>query len=286
MSSLRDIRRRLKSVENIKKITDAMERVAAARLRRAQELAENTRPYANKLKDMVEKLARASEDTHPLFIKRPVLKRALIVVNADKGLCGTYNSNIINAAETFLRNQDSNQIALLLFGKKGIEYFKNKKWTIDFEKNGWGGRITLPEIEDFCTTLIADFLNEKYDEVWLLYTHYISIANRSNILSKFLPIDKPKNLENSPDDETVNYIFEPDAESIFPELMERYCATRIQEILYESYASELAARIMAMQMASKNSEEMISKLTRVRNKVRQEGITREMIEIASGMEEL
>ncbi|MBA3237222.1 MAG: ATP synthase F1 subunit gamma [Parachlamydiaceae bacterium] len=281
MNTLRDIRRRLKSAENIKKITDAMERVAAARLRRAQELAENARPYAKKMKEMVEALALGSESQHPLFKNREVKNRALIIVSADKGLSGPYNSNILAAADSFLKKYPSNNTALILFGKKAIDYYQNKPWKINFKRPDWAGKIKLDEIQEFSTQLIEHFLAQKFDEVWLLYTHYVSVANREVILSKFLAIEKPL---NELSEEKLNYIFEPSAAEIFPVLLSRYCAIRLREALYEAYASELAARIMAMQMASKNSEEMMGVLTRIRNKVRQEGITREMIEISSGVE--
>lgn len=258
-----------------------MERVAAARLRRAQEQAENARPYAFKMKEMVEALAVATESTHPLFEHREVNKRALIVVSADKGLSGPYNSNILSKADAFLKEYPSNTTELILFGKKALEHFQNKQWNINFKRQDWAGKIKLEEIQEFSKQLIENFLSKKYDEVWLLYTHYVSVATREVVLSKFLAIEKPKNGQT---EEKLNYIFEPAAEEIFPVLLPRYCAIRIREALYEAYASELAARIMAMQMASKNSEEMMGVLTRIRNKVRQEGITREMIEISSGVE--
>lgn len=280
MNTLREIRRRLKSAENIKKITDAMERVAAARLRRAQDLAENARPYASKMKEMVETLVLASESSRPLFEPRVVNKTALIVVSADKGLSGPYNSNIFSEADAFLKKYPQNSIELILFGKKSIEYYQNKAWRIDYKRPDWAGKIKLEEIQEFSKRLIEEFLTKKYDEVWLLYTHYVSMASREVILSKFFPIEKPENSSR----QKQNYIFEPELEEIFPILHPRYCAIRIREALHEAYASELAARIMAMQMASKNSEEMMGILTRIRNKVRQEGITREMIEISSGVE--
>jgi F-type H+-transporting ATPase subunit gamma len=257
-----------------------MERVAAARLRRAQEQAENARPYASKMKELVEALAISSDSTHALFEHREVQKRALIVVSADKGLSGPYNSNIFSAADAFLRKYPSESVELILFGKKAIEHYKNKPWKIDYRRADWAGKIKLQEIQEFSHQLVDEFLTKKYDEVWLLYTHYVSVATREVILSKFLAIEKP---QSSVPQEKLNYIFEPNAEEIFPLLLPRYCAIRIREILSEAYASELAARIMAMQMASKNSEEMMEVLTRIRNKVRQEGITREMIEISSGV---
>lgn len=275
MSNLRDIRRRLQAVENIKKITDAMERVAAARLRRAQAQAEQSRPYITKMKEILGKLA-ATEYSHPLFEQREVKKTALIVVAADRGLSGSYNSTILTKADKFLKNYTPENMELILFGRKGIDHYRRKHWPISDEFKEWGGKISFHEIQVFMDKLVNDYLSEKYDEIWLIYTHYISVMNREVICEKFLNIEKIETDKKQP-----NYIFEPNPTEIYSDILPRYCVTRLQTALHESYASELAARIVAMQTASKNSKEMISDLTQVRNKVRQEGITREIIEISS-----
>lgn len=277
MSSLRDIRRRLRSTENIKKITDAMERVASARLRRAQTVAEQSRPYASRMREILDRLTACSEVEHPLFDERPVRKSAIIIVAADKGLSGSYNANILSEANKFLKNYTPDNMDLLLFGKKAIEHYQNKKWQVHEQFLNWTGKITLEEITQFSNRMVDHFINERYDEIWLVYTHFISIANREVKVDKFLNIPKPKSGRKQ-----VNYMFEPSAEEILAEILRRYCTGRIQEVLQEAYAAELSARIMAMQMASKNSDTMIETLTLIRNRVRQESITREMIEIASG----
>lgn len=279
MSSLRDIRRRLRSTENIKKITDAMERVASARLRRAQAVAEDSRPYAKKMREMLNDLTSSPEMAHPLFVQREVSKSALIIVSADKGLSGSYNTNVLSTANNFLKQYTPENMSLFLFGKKAIEHYQRTKWPIDERFSGWTGKITRDEISRFSNQVIDHFLTQKYDEIWLIYTQFISIANRKVVLDKFLNIEKPESAEAP---KHLNYIFEPSPSEILAEILRRYCATRIQEVLHEAYASELSARIMAMQMASKNSEDMIQTLTLHRNRVRQESITREMIEIASG----
>lgn len=280
MSSLRDIRRRLRSTENIKKITDAMERVASARLRRAQLVAEHSRPYAARMKEILGRLTASPDIEHPLFEQREVRKSAVIIVAADKGLSGSYNANILSASNNFLKQYTPENMSLLLFGKKAIEHYQNTKWLIDDQFSGWTGKITLDEITRFSNQVVDQFIVERYDEIWLIYTHYISIANRKVVVDKFLNITKPE-FEKAL--KQVNYIFEPSPSEILAEILRRYCTTRIQEVLHEAYAAELSARIMAMQMASKNSEKMIETLTLIRNRVRQESITREMIEIASGV---
>lgn len=281
MSNLRDIRRRLRSTENIKKITDAMERVAAARLRRAQMVAEQSRPYAQAMKSILEKLASLPENSHPLLIQRPVRKTGIIIVSSDKGLAGSYNTNLFTAANLFLKKYSPENASLILFGKKAVEHYQQRDFPIDQKYLGWTGKITLEEIAKFSHMIVNDYLSEKYDEVWLIYTHFISIASRNVIIDKFLNIKRAQASDQSPKS-AENFIYEPSAAKILSEILPRYILTRLQEVLQESYASELGARIMAMQMASKNSEKMIENLILIRNKVRQENITREMIEIASG----
>lgn len=277
MTSLRDIRRRLRSVENIKKITDAMERVAAARLRRAQAKAQQSIPYVSRMKGILENLA-STEYSHPLFEQREVKKTALVIISADKGLSGPYNTNILSAADKFLKKYDQTNIDVILFGKKAVEHYARKNWRIEREIINWGGIITFPEVIKISNYLVDSYLSGQYDEVWLLYTHYITVMNNEVILEKFLNIGKPK-AEKKP--LNTNYIFEPSPFAIYAEILPRYCSTKLQAALNDAYASELASRIVAMQTASKNSENMIVDLTLTRNKVRQEGITKEIIEISS-----
>lgn len=276
MSSLRDIRQRLRSIENIKKIADAMERVAAARLKKAQAQAEQSRPYVKKMQEVLENLA-ASEFTHPLFEERKVKKTGLIVIAADKGLSGSYNGNILHASDRFLSNYNPGTVELLLFGRKAIEYYNSKKYPIKHEKSDWGGKLNFQEISKFVKGLTENFLLGSLDEVWIIYTHYVNVMTREVKCEKYLNIGKPKGEQKG---RKFDYIFETDPVQIYSELLPFYLTTRLQTALHESYASELAARIVAMQTASKNSENIIEDLTLVRNKVRQEMITREIIEIS------
>lgn len=280
MTSLRDIRRRIRSVENIKKITDAMERVAAARLRRAQQKAQQSIPYVEKMKETLENLS-TTDYTHPLFVQRKVKKTALVIVSADKGLSGPYNSRIILAAEKFLKQYNPKEVDLILFGKKANEHFSLKPWKIERRIVGWGGKITYEEVIKISNDLVNLFLSEQYDEIWLLYTHYINVLTNEVKLEKFLNIGKPK---GATPQKSINYIFEPNPYAIYSEILPRYCSTKLQSALNDAYASELASRIVAMQTASKNSENMITDLTLKRNKIRQEGITKEIIELSVSMQ--
>lgn len=280
MSSLRDIRRQIHSVENIKKITQAMERVAAVHLKRAQKKAEQSAPYAKKLKEILDKLV-AMRLNNPLFLPKPVKKTGFVIVSADKGLCGSYNSSIVIEAENFLKNYTVEDVELITVGKKAHEHFYRTKWKTHSRIESWGGKIKLSEIRDLSKTLVSYYLDGTFDEIWLMHTHYISVMKRSIVLEKFLNIEK---MQEASTYKNLNFILEPCGREILAELLPRYCQTRIQSALDESYAAELAARIVAMQAASKNSEDLIESLTLTKNKLRQREITREMIEISAGAE--
>lgn len=280
MATLREIRKRLHSVNNIKQITKAMEMVAGAHLRRAEARAKESRPYTTKMIEMMEHLA-ATDIQHPLLETRKIKKTGLVIVAADKGLCGAYNNDLFTTAENLLRNYDIHAVELILFGRRAIEHYKNKKWTIRYEMSHWGGKITFHQIKTLSNMLVNWFLSGEMDEILVVYTHFISIFSRKIVIEKFLNIEKPKKakLEHS-----LDYILEPNAQEIYAELLPRYCMIKLQNALQEAYASELAARIVSMSTATKNANEMIDSLTIIRNKVRQTNITKEMLEIISGSE--
>lgn len=282
MPSLRDIRNQLHSIKNIKKITSTMEMVASARLNNAQKLAKQSHAYCAKMEEIVQKLASASSDfSHPLLEKREVKKIGLIIVAADKGLCGPYNSNVFHKANQFLNNYHQQDVELFLFGRKALDNYARKKWTVQSTLSDWGGKITYAEIKDFADLLEKRFLSGELDAIYLIYTQFHNIARRVVIKEQFLPFGAVHKESNFL---PLSYFFEPRAEEIYADILPRYCAIKIQAILNEAYASELAARIFAMKAAAKNAEEMIENLTLLRNKMRQTGITKEMLEITSGSE--
>ena len=285
MATLRDIRRKIHSVGNIRKITQAMEMVASSRLRKAKVKAETSRPYALKLKEILDNLiASSSELTHPLLKPHPIKKTGLVIVAGDRGLCGGYNHEVFHAAENFLAKYQPHQVDIILVGKKTVDYFEGKKWPILTKIEEWGGKITYSQIEEFTTLLMNFYLNNQLDEIWLVYTHFINMAAREVRTLKFLNIEITELESTKPFND--DYIFEPDAVTIFEEIIPRYCVTKIQSVLNDAYASELVARIFSMRTATKNTEEMIEQLTLTRNKVRQSGITQELIEITSGAKSL
>lgn len=285
MATLREIRNRLRSVENIRQITKAMEMVAASRLQKAQSKAEQSRPYNAKMQQMLDNLAAAvsSDFRHPLFEKRSIKKVGLVIVAADRGLCGSYNANVFSAADKWLAHYPANQVELFLIGRKAIEHYKHQKWVIRDQRSPWGGKITFPEIKQLTYQLMDAFLSQALDEIWLVYTQYVNLLVRPVRVEKFLNIERPQRTQSTV---ATDYIFEPNAAEIYAELLPRYCVTKIQTVLNEAYAAELAARIFAMKTATKNAEDMINSLTLVRNKVRQAGITKEMLEITAGAQEL
>lgn len=279
MASIRDIRRKIQSVGNIQKITQAMELVAASRLRKAQAKLESSRPYTLELKEILDLLILSSEDLkQPLITPRKVKRIGVIVIAGDRGLCGSYNQAIFSAADKLL-HKNAAEAAVVPVGKKPVDYFERRKWPILSKLQDWGGKITYPQIAEFTNDLIGRYLQGEVDEVQLVYTQFINMTSRKVMIEKLLPIDVEKKKQQKDD-----YIIEPDAHRVLAELLPRYTTMKIQTAMHEAYTSELAARISSMRTAAKNAKDMIESLTLTRNKIRQAGITRELIEITSGAE--
>ncbi|HET9234842.1 MAG TPA: ATP synthase F1 subunit gamma [Candidatus Eisenbacteria bacterium] len=282
MANLRDIRRRIRSVQNTQQITKAMEMVSAAKLRRAQTRLEEARPYAAKLKEVLENLAAvAAQVNHPLFEKRPVEKRALVVVTADKGLAGALNANVIRRAEAYLKSSEGQKTSLITIGRKGGEYFRRRRAPVLAHYQEMGDLVDHEKAETASREIVRRFLDHEVDEILVLGTRFISAMSRAVELSHFLPIEPPEGKK-----EPENYIFEPSAEAIFESLIPRYVTNRLVITLLEASASEHGARMIAMGSASRNARDMISDLTLVRNRVRQAQITKEIAEIVGGAEAL
>jgi F-type H+-transporting ATPase subunit gamma len=282
MTTLRDIRKKIHSVDNIQKITQAMEVVAASRLRKAQAKMEAARPYALKLKEILNRVIGASKELeHPLIHPRETKKIGLVIIASDRGLCGGYNQSVFNAVENFLHQYDPHQVELIPVGRKSVNHFEMKHWTISSKVGEWGGKITYPQIRELSENLINFYLDGQLDDIRLVYTHFINMTAREVRIEKFLNIETSKSSALKD-----NYIFEPDLHTLLSEILPLYCTMKLQSALNDAYTAELAARISSMRAATKNAEEMIEKLTLKRNKVRQSGITKELIEITSGAESL
>ena len=284
MESLKVIRRRIRSVTNTKQITKAMQMVAAARLRKAQARLETSRPYASKMQEILENLSAVSGFVeNPLFKKREVKKTLLILITSDRGLCGSYNSNLINFTNSMLSQYSPQGVELGLIGRKGFDFYKRRSWPIRFNYLQAGGSIPFVQIKELTHQTVESFLAGQVDEVFLIYTKFLNLTVRKIASEKFLNIEKPSEKKEP---QALDYIFEPTPAEIFNSLLPRYCITKIQMAILESGTSEQSARMLAMQQATKNAEEMVEHLTLVRNKARQASITKEILEIASGAEAL
>jgi F-type H+-transporting ATPase subunit gamma len=283
MESLKILRRRIKSVSSTMQLTRAMELVSAAKLRKAQTKLISSRPYASKMQVILENLSSASTAiTHPLFEKREVKHRCLVIISSDRGLCGSYNVNVFRKAEEFLSQETKDKIKLVLIGKKGFYHYRRKPYEIRSKYIDLGGKLELARTKEITANLVNLFLSGEVDEIFLLYTKFLTVASYRVTLDKFLNIEKPKEKLTG----YLEYIFEPSPEKLFGDLLPRYCSTRVQIALSEAFASEQGSRMIAMGAATQNAEEMIDQLTLLRNKARQAAITKEMVEIASGVEAL
>jgi F-type H+-transporting ATPase subunit gamma len=285
MATLRDLRRRIKSVQGTQQITKAMEMVAAARLRKSQAKVESSRPYSSKMQFMLDNLTRASASLdHPLFEKREIKKAGVVVVTSDRGLCGSYNHNIIASTEKFIKSYQPQQVMLIPIGKKGYTYYSKRARPIAMQYLNLGAMLDLAQVRAITNDLVNLFLSHEVDEIYFVYTKFLSAVSHRVTTEKFLNIES----RTKPDETNVqvDYIFEPSPEKIFSSLLPSYCMTRVQMILAEAFASEHATRMISMGAATKNAEEMIGDLTLVMNKLRQATITKEMLEITTGAEAL
>src|SRR5258706_1866916 len=284
MSSLRALRRRIKSVQNTQQITKAMEMVAAAKLRRAQGRATAARPYAARISAMLASLAgAAAELDHPLFKAREVRRTALVLVTADRGLCGGYNSALIRAAEQRLRAAAPGSIQLVLVGRKGRDYFRRRKYPVLATYTRVPAEASLVFARTLTQDLIGRFTAGEVDQVDLMFTEFISALRRTVRVHTFLPVGAAGGAAATAGDVTI---FEPDAETIFAELLPRYATARLFASLADALASEHGARMIAMGAARKNAGELIDLLVLRRNRVRQATITKELLEIVGGAEAL
>jgi len=286
MSNLRDLRRRTKSVKNTQQITSAMKMVSAAKLRRAQDAILSARPFAKKMLEVLNSLAtRAEPEAHPLLRVRKASNIDVIVISADKGLCGSFNANILKKAESFLANVESESLELQVVGKKSRDYFKRRQYNIRHEfvdifralKYETAGVVARPLIERYSNVEGED----RVDAVYLIYNEFKSVMQQDVVVERLLPIEK---LTFEKPEEELDYIYEPTAAEIYDAVIPRHVEYQVWHALLESAAAEHGARMTAMENASKNATELIEQLTLTMNKVRQSTITREILEIVSGAE--
>ncbi len=291
MPSLIDIRRRIRTVKSTQQITKAMKLVSASKLRRAQEHMQSARPFARQMLRVLNSVAaRVDPAKHPLLQirddQRAGARILLVVITADRGLCGSFNTNIIKAAGTFIVNSPGREIALGLVGRKGRDYFVKRGFDVRYEQVNVFSRLTYGDAQRIARTAIDSFSGNESDAVYLVYNEFKSILQQHVVVERLLPIPRFEGFEQSEPAARVEYLYLPDPQRIFDDLLPRHVEVQTYHALLESAAAEQAARMAAMDTATKNSGEMIEQLTLYMNKVRQAAITREIIEVVSGAQAL
>ena len=284
MASLIDIRRRLRSVKNSQQITKAMKMVSAARLRRAQDRAIAARPYAKALREVLASVsARIRELKHPLLAEREEKRVAVLVVAGDRGLAGAFNANINRAVGQLLASKSWESVTLLPIGKKALDYWRRRKMTLA-EKTYAGifARVEYATAKEIADALAAAFAEGRLDAAYVVYNEFKSVLSQIVRVERLLPIARGQAAIAEAPASGVEPLFEPDPETILARLLPRYLEFAIFRILLESAAAEHAARMTAMDSASKNAGEIIDSLTLTYNRARQARITKELIEIVSG----
>jgi len=297
MPSLIDLRRRVRAVKNTQQITKAMKMVAASKLRRAQERITAARPYAQQMQRVLGSVAsRVGPAAHPLLVvreTRPDSKTLVIVVSADKGLCGSFNTNIIKTASSFVL-ESVQPCALGLVGRKGRDFFARRGFTIAFEEVGVFQRLKYQDAQRIAQTAMDVFTNGEVDRVMLIYNEFRSVISQKVVVDQLLPVARAdvdaaaatSKAEAALQLSQVDYLYDPSPQEIFNQLLPRYVEVQVYRALLDSNAAFFAAQMTAMDTATKNSAEMIDSLTLYMNKVRQAAITREIIEVVSGAQTL
>jgi len=311
MPSLIDIRRRVRAVKSTQQITKAMKMVSSSKLRRAQERILRSRPYAKEMLRVFNNLATRTENTaHPLLNDDPLAARTLlIVITADRGLAGSFNTNVVKSALQFTIDQpkspDGRDVALALVGRKGRDFFIRRGFDVLYEEIGLFQNVKWSHAQSIAQTAIKEFLGPEISSVYLVYNEFRSAISQRVVIEKLLPIprlneaeaandaasgspiagtllEKAKGQPDASASAAVDYLFEPDPEQLLNLLLPLHVAVQVQRALLESSAAEHAARMQSMDSATKNAKEMVDRLTLYMNKVRQAAITREIIEVVSG----
>ena len=283
MASLKDLRRRIRATKSMQQIFKAMEMVAAAKLRKAQARAQAATPYSKKISEMLANLAgAAAELEHPLFKAREVHRTALVVVTSDRGFAGTYNTNLLRATELRIREAGPDAVQLVVVGRKGRDYFRRRGYTVLASHADLPSEASLDLARELTDELTKLFVDGTVDRVEVMYTHFVNAIVRTVQTEVFLPVGT----EAKAGAQDTGTIFEPDAETIFNELLPRYAMAKLYAAMADALASEHSARMVAMGSARKNAGELVDSLTLTRNRLRQAMITREIAELVGGAEAL
>ncbi|EES74744.1 MULTISPECIES: ATP synthase F1 subunit gamma [Paenibacillus] len=277
---MREIKRQIKSVQNTRQITKAMEMVASAKLRKAQERAQAARPYSEKLKEVVSSIAAASQGvSHPMLVSRPVKRTAYIVITSDGGLVGGYNANILRKVTDLIRSRhaSTSEYELFIIGRKGRDYFKRRNYPVVHEVTELSDSPRFADIKSLTYAAVQGFETERFDEIYICYNRFINAITQLPTVERLLPFDSVES--EAP---VSSYEYEPSPEGVLEVLLPKYAETLIFGALLDGKASELGAKMTAMGSATKNATKMINELTLTYNRARQAAITQEITEIVAG----
>ena len=290
MASLRDIRKRIRSVKSTQKITKAMKMVSAAKLRRAQDAIVSARPYARALDQMIADLVSRSEGlSHPLLTSRPIRRVEILALTSDRGLAGGFNANVIRRVARFAYERDrSTTLRISTVGRKGLDGFRRRHLEIRKDYAGLFARLSYQTARELAEELTTEFLEDRVDQVLLVYNEFISAITQRVVLTPLLPFERPAvpETESKGHRSLVDFEYEPSKHAVLDRLLPQAVAIRVYRALLESVASEHGARMSAMENATNNAEDAISRLTLTYNRTRQAAITKELMEIVSGAEAL
>ena len=290
MPSLQSLRRKIASVKNTQKITKAMKMVSAAKLKRAQERILAARPYAHQLREIIGNLSdRSNRASHPLLQRREGNNIVLGVVTSDRGLCGAFNANILRRAVEFLeeQSQQGKQVSVSLIGRKSIDFFRRRNWHIRREWGGVFDRLSFEHALDMGQSIVSQYHEGTFDELYVVYNEFKSVMQQQVIVEKLLPIESVR--ESSAGEASSpagSYLYEPDEGELLETLLPKHFEIQTYRVLLESAAAEQAARMTAMDGATRNAGELIKKVTLFYNKTRQAAITKELMDIVGGAEAL
>jgi F-type H+-transporting ATPase subunit gamma len=285
LPAFRDIVRRIDSIKNTQKITKAMQVVAATRLRRAQQAVQAARPYSEKMVEVLQTTTeRASEYKHPFLVRREGKRAVMVLVTTDKGLCGAINVNNIRAGTRFMNEHYTQDQRYVTVGRKGRDWLLRYRRSVIAEVSGISDRPTVAEILPAITVALQEYTKGNTDAVILCYSKWISTMRQEPTVQTLIPAEIPAREEGKSTGPRADYIYEPDPESVLDGLLPRYVETQIFQAVLENKASEYSAKMIAMQNATNAAGDLILALTLYANKVRQAGITTELMEIVSGAE--
>src|SRR5512139_1562898 len=287
MATLRDIKRRIKAVQSTSKITKAMKMVAAAKFRKAQQRMFEMRPYADRMNTILSSLAGSAEgETHPLLVARPRKNIQVIVLTSDRGLCGAFNTNIMKAATRHINElkKEGFEVGISIVGRKARDYYRRRGIEMTKTWTGISGKISYANAQEIAADIIENYTDETVDEVVLIYNEFKSAIAQKIVVAKLLPLAPIESTEEALP--VYNFIYEPTKQEIFSRLVPKNVEIQIFRTLIESQASEEAARMAAMENATRSANDMISSLTLQYNKARQATITKELMDIVGGVEAL